>query len=60
MTYAPGCPRTERYQRGVLSAIAVQGSTVRVTDDRLPELVALLEKTAHRVAPLLVAGAAGG
>jgi IclR family transcriptional regulator, acetate operon repressor len=38
----------------VLGAIAIQGPTVRITDDRLAELAALLDKTAHRIAPLLV------
>jgi len=38
---------------GVAGAIAIQGPTVRITDDRLPELATLLEKTAARVAPLL-------
>lgn len=38
----------------VLGAVAIQGPTVRITDDRLAELAALLEKTAHRIAPLLV------
>lgn len=37
----------------VVGAIAIQGPTVRVPDERLPELAALLDKTAHRVAPLL-------
>jgi len=36
-----------------LGAIAVQGPTVRLPDERLPELAALLDKTTHRVAPLL-------
>lgn len=40
---------------GVLAAIAVQGPTVRVTDDRLDELAAELRRTAARVAPLLAA-----
>lgn len=40
---------------GVLGAIAIQGPTVRITDDRLPELAELLEKTTHLVAPLLAA-----
>ncbi|MCC8246693.1 IclR family transcriptional regulator [Saccharothrix luteola] len=40
---------------GVLGAIAIQGPTVRITDDRLPELAALLDETTHRVAPLLTA-----
>lgn len=40
---------------GVLGAISIQGPTVRITDDRLPELAALLDKTTHRVAPLLSA-----
>ncbi|GAB1513205.1 IclR family transcriptional regulator [Actinophytocola sp. KF-1] len=36
-----------------LAAVAVQGPTVRITDDRLPELAALLDKATHRIAPLL-------
>lgn len=40
---------------GALAAIAVQGPTVRVTDDRLPGLAAQLEKTALAVAPTLAA-----
>lgn len=40
---------------GVAGAIAIQGPTVRITDDRLPELAALLDTTAGRVAPLLAA-----
>ncbi len=39
----------------VLAAVAIQGPTVRITDDRLPELAALLDKTTHRIAPLLTA-----
>jgi DNA-binding IclR family transcriptional regulator len=39
-----------------LGAIAVQGPTVRLTDDRLPDLAALLHTTTHRVAVLLAAG----
>lgn len=38
---------------GAIGAIAVQGPTTRITDDRLPELAALLDKTARQVAPLL-------
>jgi DNA-binding IclR family transcriptional regulator len=38
----------------LLAAISIQGPTIRVTDDRLPELAAHLEKTARRVATLLV------
>jgi IclR family transcriptional regulator, acetate operon repressor len=38
---------------GVAGAIAIQGPTVRLTDDRLPELAGLLDKTAHQIAPLL-------
>ena len=38
---------------GVAGAIAIQGPTVRITDDRLPELAALLADTAAQVAPLL-------
>lgn len=40
---------------GVLGAIAIQGPTIRITDDRLPELAAQLDKATHRVAPLLAA-----
>jgi DNA-binding IclR family transcriptional regulator len=36
-----------------LGAIAVQGPTVRLPDERLPELAALLDKATRRVAPLL-------
>lgn len=36
-----------------IGAIAIQGPTTRITDDRLPELAALLDKTTHQVAPLL-------
>ena len=39
----------------MVGAVAIQGPTVRITDDRLPELAALLSKTTHRIAPLLVA-----
>jgi DNA-binding IclR family transcriptional regulator len=39
----------------VLAAVAIQGPTVRITDDRLPELAALLDKTTRRIAPLLTA-----
>jgi DNA-binding IclR family transcriptional regulator len=42
---------------GVLGAIAIQGPAIRITDDRLPELAALLDKTTHRVAPLLATAA---
>src|SRR3954451_8922432 len=38
---------------GVLGAISVQGPTVRLTDDRLPELAALLDKTTRQVAAVL-------
>lgn len=38
---------------GVLGAIAVQGPSIRITDERLPELAGLLQQTARRVAPLL-------
>jgi DNA-binding IclR family transcriptional regulator len=38
----------------VLAAIAVQGPTIRITNDRLPQLAALLNKTAHQIAPLLM------
>jgi IclR family transcriptional regulator, acetate operon repressor len=37
----------------VVAAVAVQGPTVRLPDDRLPELAELLEKTTRRIAPLL-------
>lgn len=40
---------------GVLGAIAVQGPTIRITNDRLPELATQLQKVAHRIAPLLAA-----
>jgi IclR family transcriptional regulator, acetate operon repressor len=40
---------------GVIGAIAIQGPTVRLPDDRLPELAALLSKTADRVASVLAA-----
>lgn len=40
---------------GALAAIAIQGPTIRVTDDRLPDLAAQLEKTARIVAPTLAA-----
>lgn len=40
---------------GVAGAIAIQGPTVRITDDRLPELADLLAKTTGRVAVLLAA-----
>jgi IclR family transcriptional regulator, acetate operon repressor len=40
---------------GALGAVAIQGPTVRITDDRLPELAALLDKTTDRIAPLLTA-----
>lgn len=39
---------------GALGAIAIQGPTIRLTDDRLPKLAALLEKTTHQVASVLV------
>jgi DNA-binding IclR family transcriptional regulator len=39
---------------GALGAIAIQGPTIRLTDERLPELAALLEKATHRVASVLV------
>jgi len=38
---------------GVVGAVAIQGPTIRITDDRLPELAALLDKATHRIAPLL-------
>jgi DNA-binding IclR family transcriptional regulator len=38
-----------------LAAVAVQGPTVRITDDRLPELAELLHTTTRRIAPLLAA-----
>ena len=40
---------------GVTGAIAIQGPTVRITNDRLPELAELLTRTADRVAALLAA-----
>jgi DNA-binding IclR family transcriptional regulator len=40
-----------------LGAVAIQGPTVRLTDDRLPELAALLDKTTQQIAPLLTARA---
>ena len=43
----------------VVGAVAIQGPTVRVTDDRLPELAALLDKTTPRIAQLLSAQAGG-
>ena len=36
-----------------LGAVAVQGPTVRLPDERLPEPAALLDKATRRVAPLL-------
>ncbi len=48
-----------RHGGGVLGAVAIQGPTVRVTDDRLPELAALLDKTTHRIAPLLTTAPPG-
>jgi DNA-binding IclR family transcriptional regulator len=44
-----------RQAGGVVGAVAIQGPTVRITDDRLPELAALLDRTTHRIAPLLTA-----
>jgi len=38
---------------GAIGAVAIQGPTVRITDDRLPELADLLDKTTHRIAALL-------
>jgi IclR family transcriptional regulator, acetate operon repressor len=38
---------------GALGAIAIQGPAIRITDDRLPELAALLDKATHRAADLL-------
>lgn len=38
---------------GAVGAVAIQGPTIRITDDRLPELATLLEKTTQRIAPLL-------
>lgn len=38
---------------GVIGAVAVQGPTVRITDDRLPELATLLGETTDRIAILL-------
>ncbi|HEX6352513.1 IclR family transcriptional regulator [Actinophytocola sp.] len=40
---------------GVVGAVAIQGPTVRITDDRLPELAELLDRTTRRIAPLLTA-----
>jgi IclR family transcriptional regulator, acetate operon repressor len=42
-----------------VGAIAIQGPTTRITDDRLPELAAQLDKTTQQVAPLLAAPADG-
>lgn len=41
---------------GVVAAIAVQGPTVQLVDDRLPDIVALLRQTAESVAPILTPG----
>src|SRR5690606_24835353 len=38
-----------------IAAIAVQGPTIRVTDDRLEGLAADIAATARRIAPLLIA-----
>jgi IclR family transcriptional regulator, acetate operon repressor len=38
---------------GPLGAISIQGPTIRITDDRLPDLAALLHTATHRVASLL-------
>jgi DNA-binding IclR family transcriptional regulator len=38
---------------GVIAAVAVQGPTVRLTDDRITDLAELLEKATRRIAPLL-------
>lgn len=40
---------------GVLGAIAIQGPTVRITDERLPELADQIGRTARRIAPELAA-----
>ncbi|WP_208297741.1 IclR family transcriptional regulator [Actinophytocola oryzae] len=40
---------------GVVGAIAIQGPTIRITDERLPELAALLGRTTKLVAELLSA-----
>jgi DNA-binding IclR family transcriptional regulator len=39
----------------VVGAVSIQGPTVRITDERLPELAALLNKTTREIAPLLAA-----
>ncbi|OLF19265.1 IclR family transcriptional regulator [Actinophytocola xanthii] len=44
-----------RSDGGLVAAVAIQGPTVRITDDRLPELAELLEGTTRRIAPLLTA-----
>lgn len=44
----------QRPAGGALAAIAVQGPTVRITDGRLDELAARLQRAAVEVAPLLV------
>jgi IclR family transcriptional regulator, acetate operon repressor len=38
-----------------IGAIAIQGPATRLTDEQLPELAALLDKTTQQVAPLLAA-----
>ncbi|MDV6011761.1 IclR family transcriptional regulator [Haloechinothrix sp. LS1_15] len=38
----------------VLAAVALQGPTVRVTDDRLPELVRALQQVTAQIAPMLI------
>ena len=45
------------HQRTAIAAIAVQGPTVRITEDRLPELAEHLRQTALAVAPTLIAHA---
>lgn len=42
------------YSGKAVAAVAVQGPTVRITDDRLAELAELLGQKAARIAPLLV------
>jgi IclR family transcriptional regulator, acetate operon repressor len=42
---------------GAVGAIAIQGPTIRITDERLPELATLLHRTTRLIAPLLSAPA---
>lgn len=42
------------YSGKAVAAVAVQGPTVRITDDRMAELAELLGQKAARIAPLLV------